>query len=224
MQRTLLSAIAGLVLAAHGAAFADPSVNVPLTDGDFSSPITAGQTGYTIAPCTYGVAEQTCQYAENTVFVNTNPNLDHNLWASFGTGTANPNMLIVNGGADPSLPVWQDNGIAIAADHLYQFTGYAASNYPSNPALLEIAFNGVTTGVPFTVTQVGTFEQFTFDWFSGSATSLNLQLLDVNTVASGNDFSVDDFTLTEVPEPASAAALIVGLTVITVIRLRRRRR
>jgi hypothetical protein len=43
-------------------------------------------------------------------------------------------------------------------------------------------------------------------------------------VASGNDFSVDDFTLTEVPEPASAAALIVGLTVITVIRLRRRRR
>jgi hypothetical protein len=222
MRIATLQIAAAVLLAAAPLAHAGTPVNIPLANGDFSSPITAAETGYTIAPCTYGADAQSCQYATDTVFVNTNPNLDHNLWASF-TGAPDANMLIVNAATSANVAVYQDLGIAVAANHAYQFAGYAASNYFQSPAVLETDFNGVNAGTSFTVSKVGAFEKFTFDWFSGSATTLDLALIDANLQASGNDFALDDLTLTEVPEPASAAALIVGLTVITVIRLRRRK-
>jgi hypothetical protein len=155
--------------------------------------------------------------------VNTDPHLDHPSWSSFSAYSGS-NMLIVNGGATPSLPVWEEAGISVAADQYYTFTGYVAANYPANPALIGIGFNGATTGSPFTVsTTPGLWEQFSFTWYSGDATSLDVTLLDLNPVADGNDFAVDALSLTQssVPEPASAALLIMGLSVVGVVRRRR---
>jgi hypothetical protein len=225
-QFTTLTAAASLAgILVSGAAQAGPNL---LTNGDFASAITSADTDYTIpADCVYGVATS-CQVPETTAFVNTNPNLDHPSWSSFttaGSGNDNANMLIVNGGGDASQAVWKQS-LGVTAYETYQFTGWAASNYIDNPGVLEALFNGVSAGDAFTVTQVGTWAEFTFDWYSGSATTLNLALLDLETAADGNDFSLTNFSLeqTSVPEPASAAALIVGLSVVTVIRLRRRRR
>ena len=203
-----------------------------LPNGDFAtSSLTTTNTDYIIPACTYGVASS-CQVEETTAFVNTNPNLDHPSWASFttaGSGNDSPNMLIVNGGnvsPDASLPFWKQSSIGVTAEETYQFTGWAASNYALNAAVIEGLFNGVSAGNAFAVTEVGGWTEFTFDWFSGTATSLDLALLDLNTAPDGNDFSVTNLSLiqTSVPEPASAAALIAGLSAITIIRLRRRRR
>ena len=225
MYRPLLTAgTAAIALVAGSAAYAGPNL---LTNGDFANPVTASDTDYAIpTDCVYGGATS-CQVPETTVFVNINPNLDHPSWASFtnaGSGNDNANMLIVNGGGDASLAVWKQT-LSVTKYETYQFTGYAASNYSQNPGILDGVFNGKLAGNPFTVSQVGTFAEFTFDWYSGSATSLNLALADLETDASGNDFSITNLSLVEtsVPEPASAAALVIGLTAVTVIRFRRRR-
>ena len=215
---------AGLLLAA-GAAKAGPNL---ITNGNFAAGVADFTSDYTVPnDCVYGQATS-CQVPETTIFVNTDPNLDHPSWASFGSspGNGSPNMLIVNGGEDASQAVWRQGGIAVAQNEIYQFTGFAASSYGTNPGILQLTFNGATTGLPYTLsTMTGVWGEFTFDWYSGSATSLDLALFDLDTEANGNDFALDNFSLTQltVPEPASAAALIVGMTVVMVIRQRRRR-
>ena len=219
--------VASVMLAAAGSAKAGPNL---IANGNFAAGLTGFSSDYTVPTnpaCIYNQAVF-CQGAETTIFVNTDPNLDHPAWASFGSspGNGSPNMLIVNGGEDATLAVWRQGGIAVAQDEIYQFTGFAASSYSANPAILQLTFNGATVGGAYTLSATpGAWGEFTFDWYSGSATSLDLALFDLETDANGNDFALDNFALVAltVPEPASAAALVVGLAVIMVIRSRRRR-
>jgi hypothetical protein len=218
-------AAAALLLIGAGAARAGTNL---LTNGDFEQLGTDGstpsgfETDYTWADCTYGVATS-CQMPEASIYVNTDPNLDHPAWSSFGAENGS-NMLIVNGGGDPTQAVWRETGITVTPNETYQFTGWAAANYSTNPGILALTFNGASVGTPFTVsTTPGLWQEFTVDWYSGASTSLALSLFDLATEPSGNDFSLDNFSLlqTSVPEPASAAALIAGLAALGMTRRRR---
>ena len=216
------------LLAVAGAAKADPNL---IVNGNFDAGLTGFTSDYAVPTnpaCIYNQAVY-CQGPESTIFVNTDPNLDHPSWASFGSspGNGSPNILIVNGGENSTQAVWRQGGIAVAQNEIYQFTGFAASNYSANPSVLQLTFNGATVGAAYAVNATpGAWGEFTYDWYSGAATSLDLALFDLETDASGNDFSLDNFSLVAltVPEPASAAALIVGMTVVMVVRQRRRRR
>jgi hypothetical protein len=220
------SLAAAAILAAAGTAQAGPNL---ITNGNFSAGLTGFTSDYTVPTdpaCIYGQAVD-CQGAESTIFVNTDPSLDHTSWSSFGSspGNGSPNMLLVNGGSDPTQVIWGQGGIAVAQNEVYEFSGAAASSFLGNPGILQLTFNGATVGSAYTINLTpGVWGNFTFDWYSGSATSLDLALFDLETAADGNDFALDDFSLVQVsvPEPASAAALIVGLTIVMVIRRRRR--
>lgn len=219
--------VATVLLAAANSAKAGPNL---IVNGNFAAGVTGFSSDYAVPTnpaCIYNQAVF-CQGPETTIFVNTDPNLDHPSWASFGSsaGNGSPNMLIVNGGSDATQAVWRQGGIAVAQDEIYQFTGFAASSYSANPGILQLTFNGAKVGGAYALSATpGAWSEFTFDWYSGGASSLNLALFDLETDASGNDFALDDFELVAltVPEPASAAALIVGMAVIMVIRNRRRR-
>jgi len=223
---TVLGLATALTMSATAGALAGPNL---IVNGDFSAGLSDFTSGYTVPTnpaCQYGVAVY-CQGPESTIFVNTDPNLDHPSWTSFGTtgsGNDSPNMLIVNGGSNPLLPVWEQSSIAVMAYETYQFTGWVAANYASNPALISIGFNGVTVSPPFTVsTTPGLWQEITIDWYSGSNATLDLALFDLNPVADGNDFSVTNLSLlqTSVPEPASAAAFMAGLAGLLIARRRR---
>jgi hypothetical protein len=130
------------------------------------------------------------------------------------------NYLIVNGnsldgspaviGALP-LTVWEQT-ITVTPDTLCRFSAQAANIYGDNPATLEFYANSSLLGPAFTVGAAGTtgiWNTFGASWYSGWNTSLVLRIVDTNTIASGNDFGVDNIALTA-PEPSTWAMMAIG--------------
>jgi hypothetical protein len=81
-------------------------------------------------------------------------------------------------------------------------------------------FNGAGDNCPF---QDG-WQTFSFTWNSGANTTAQIVLNDLTHSSGGNDFGVDDITLSgppPVPEPGSAVLLTAGLAGLAASRRRR---
>jgi hypothetical protein len=65
---------------------------------------------------------------------------------------------------------------------------------PVGPSVLSFYANGQLLGTR-TSMKLGKWEGLTTVWSSGSATSVDLKLVNANTEALGNDFAVDDIYL-----------------------------
>ena len=205
-----------------------------IPNGDFESGNTGFTTGYTYSPGDL--------WSEGTYDIASNPANDHPLWASFGphTGTA---MMLVNGAQVAGVNVWGVGAIAVSAKTSYIFSTWIASNYATSPAILDFSANGQQLGSAFTAsTTTGLFQQFYATWYSGSATSVTLSIVNQNTAFSGNDFALDDISLdtsvpttgtsvggisdpsaVAVPEPTSLAMLGIGMLGVFGARRRDRR-
>ena len=207
-----------------GLAASQASANL-IFNGDFS----AGNTGFTsdytyIAPGTVnppgapdqGQSDYTL-WDEGTYSVGTDPNSLHASWASFGdhtTGTGN--MMIVNGAASP-VSVWQGTlTSALVVGQTYEFSAWVANLYPppvgvgttpTAPAQLQFSIGGNQVGASFTAPGVGVWSEFTATFVAGSEP---IAVLDLNTLPNGNDFALDDISLTVVPEPTTMTIVIAG--------------
>jgi len=118
-----------------------------------------------------------------------------------GTGK----MFIGNGKATPDR-VWFTTTINVQPNTTYYFEAFvmnlcctAASGVgdgvnPVGPSVLSFYANGQLLGTR-TSTKLGVWEGLTTNWDSGSATTVDLKLVNSNTVALGNDFAVDDVYL-----------------------------
>ena len=200
-----------------------------VVNGDFES----GNTGFTsdyIYAGTAGTpspftANANTLWDEGTYSVGTDPNLFHDLWASFGdhtTGTGN--MLLVNGAASP-VNVWTGTlSSPLVVGQTYEFSAWVANLYPppvgigttpTAPAQLQFSVDGNTIGSAYTAPGVGVWSEFTATFVAGSEP---IAVLDLNTVPSGNDFALDDISLIAVPEPASAGLFLAGLGVLVCSR------
>jgi hypothetical protein len=160
---------------------------------------------------------------EGTYSVGTDPFSFHSSWASFGdhtTGTGN--MLIVNGAESP-VTIWQGTlNSALIAGQTYEFSAWVANLYPPNqnpvaPAQLNFSVGGNPIGSSYTAPDVAVWHQFTATFVAGSEP---IAVLDLNTAQNGNDFALDDISLTAVPEPTSLA--LAGLGGLGVLLLRQR--
>jgi len=159
-------------------------------------------------------------YNETTYAVGANSDLYHNLWADVPVPSGSGNYLIVNGNSLDGFPavtgtlpltVWEET-ITVAPDTFYRFSAQAANIYGGNPATLEFYANSSLLGPAFTVGAAGTtgdWNAFDAYWYSGSSTSVALAIVDTNTIASGNDFGVDNIVLAA-PEPSTWAMMIIG--------------
>ena len=199
-----------------------------LVNGDFSAGDAGFVSGYfdvtgtgqAGAPGNGSVSNPYNAWNETTYAVGANSDLYHNLWANVPAPGGAGNYLIVNGnssGGDPavigSLPltVWEET-VTVAPDTLYHFSAQAANIYGDNPATLDFYANSALLGPTFTVGAAGTtgdWNTFSATWYSGSNTSLVLTIVDTNTIASGNDFGLDNIALAA-PEPSTWAMLIMG--------------
>lgn len=170
-----------------------------IVNGDFSQGNTGFVSGYT---------NSTDLGPEGTFTVGTNPANYHAAGvASFGDHTTGTGlMLIANGAVTPNVTVWQET-VSVQPGTSYHFTGWArewggTSTDPS-PAVLHVEINAQAAGadyhVPATVLQ---WSQFSFTWNSGAATTATIRIVDLNTVANGNDFVLDDLSFA----PAAPAA------------------
>jgi hypothetical protein len=122
------------------------------------------------------------------------------------------------------------SSFAVSANTEYQVSFYLTNANTLSVAQIQPDINGTLLGSS-AVSAVGTWnsdgwQQFTFTWNSGSATSATLTLHDLQSSNEGNDFGIANIavqSVQSVPEPSTFGVSILGaLGMIACAPLRRR--
>ncbi|TGE25931.1 T9SS type A sorting domain-containing protein [Hymenobacter aquaticus] len=157
-----------------------------LTNASF----TAGNAGFTSAYGYAGTGSASLR-PEGLYMVGPDAASYHTSFAGHGRTGAGDNFMIVNGSAD--LSVVYSQTVTVQPNRYYTFSAYASSVNTGNPAQLGFVINGKSTSSVTTLTTAANdFVRISDLWFSGSNTSAVIEIRDVNKVASGNDFGLDD--------------------------------
>jgi hypothetical protein len=182
-----------------------------IVNGDFQ----AGNVGFGSDYSYVAPVSNTVLFPEGLYTVANNPNSVHLLYGSFydhTLGTSAGQMMILNGYPAPGKRVWYENGITVTPDTRYDFGAWLASNYPANPARLGLYVNGALVGSGKASSLVGLWTPVSASWSSGSNTTADLSIIDLNASAAGNDFSIDDVSLGPPgPPPPAEINLATGL-------------
>ncbi|MEO8100052.1 MAG: hypothetical protein ABI811_20295 [Acidobacteriota bacterium] len=188
-------------------------------NGDF----TDGNAGFTSGYSFVVNGPSACQ-PQGVYTIGVSPQSCHPAWpVSYGAPPgASLETMIVNGATQSDVIVWSQT-VVVLPNTTYYFSTWVASNY-ANPAILSFSINGNQIGSDFTAsTTLGVWTQFYAPWNSGASTTAVASLLNQNTVASGNDFSLDLFAFdtlepvgatSTVPEPQSSLLLMGGLAAL----------
>jgi hypothetical protein len=197
-------------------------------NGDFEAGNTGFTSGYTYAAPTQSSPishNSNPMWDEGTYTVYNSISAVHSAW-TFGpagdhtSGTGN--MLIVNGDTTANVPVWSGTLSApLTAGTTYEFSAWIASIYNVAPAQLTFSVGGVQIGTTITPASTGVWQQFSATFVATGAPGLGV--INLNTVANGNDFVLDDISMVAVPEPATmiAGALLLlpfGASTLRILR------
>jgi hypothetical protein len=209
-----------LLLAAACVLAARPAGATPLLlNADFS----AGNSGFISS---YLNNDFDC-LPDRQFTVGKDPGACHPLWGHFGDHTTGDGlMLIVNGSGVPGTDLWSET-VDVDQNTLYTLSLWVASSFPLSPAELTWLIDGSPIGAPFTASSTaGLWQRVEQSWQSGSATSVTLSLRDLNTTFFGNDFALDDLSVTAEPQPVPepATLTLLGIGFVTTAMARRRRR
>ena len=111
----------------------------------------------------------------------------------------------------------------------YSFRFFLTNALSFNVPLIQPMINGQSVGSPVSASgffsdgnPADQWQQFSFNWNSGAATTADLSLWNQTGTANGNDFGIDTISLNAVPEPSGIALSALGF--IGLIALARRRR
>lgn len=113
-------------------------------------------------------------------------------------------MLVVNAATVPGVSVWSET-VILSQGTQYNFSLWGVSSYPVSPATLDVQFDGTSlSGTPFNLTSSSAWQQFTSTWSPIATGAVTVTIYDTNLAGSGNDFALDDISLTvATPEPTS---------------------
>jgi gliding motility-associated-like protein len=164
-----------------------------VVNGDFSSGNAGFTTNYTLGTGgSYGLLSSAGTYA-----INTSPSNVHNNFSfcTDHTTTGTGNMMIVNGANTPGVNVWCQT-ISVTPNTNYQFSTWVANVINStNVAQLQFTINGANLGSPFSTASIAcTWNQFFEVWNSGTNTTIDICITNLNSSGGGNDFSLDDIS------------------------------
>ena len=158
-----------------------------IVNGDFSSGNTGFSSSYTYSSPTNTV--------EGQYIVSTNAQSWNGGMAPCGdhtTGTGN--MLIVNGAVTANVSIYCQT-VNVVPNTNYAFSTWLQSVTATNPAQLQFSINGSLIGPVFTAASANcAWQQFYTTWNSGANTSATICIVNQNTIASGNDFAIDDIS------------------------------
>ena len=121
--------------------------------------------------------------------------------------TGDGKFMIINGHPGSGKVIWRQTIENIQPNTNYYFNAWGMNLNPSNPARLQFKVNGVNTGTiadlkdapkPTSDSQVNrdNWVQFYSNpfWNSGNATTAVLEIVNLETIRSGNDFALDDIS------------------------------
>ncbi|MEZ4838885.1 gliding motility-associated C-terminal domain-containing protein [Flavobacterium sp.] len=131
-----------------------------------------------------------------------NPNAWFAAFASCGDHTSGDgNLMVFDGSTDPTgtIRVWcNENVINVEPNTEYTFSYYIASVAPENPAEMQVQINGVTLSETLDAPSVTCqWTLHSFLWNSGSNTTATICIFNLESASNGNDFALDDISLTE---------------------------
>lgn len=163
-------------------------------------------------------------FGNGTYTITTDPSIPYPNAISFHDHTTGSgNMLTADGALTPGLALWASS-VQVVPNAAYMFSGWQASwgndgtGHDRSPANLQLVINGVPVGTSLCPSANGVWIPFTFAWSSGSATTADIQLLNLNTEFSGNDPILDDLSFSAVPEPSTCSCLVAAGLVIAFTR------
>ncbi|MFZ4521892.1 MAG: hypothetical protein ACOYNC_09310, partial [Bacteroidales bacterium] len=190
-----------------------------VTNGDFESGNTGFTSSYTLGPPVYNGL-----YNEGTYDVIADPSSRHTNFIACVDHTSGSGLqMVINGTINPNVPVWEQT-VNVVPGMDYQYTYWVQSVVASNPSQLQLYINGLPAGPVYTaLTPTCQWIQFIYNWNSGTTTTAVLSLENQNTIASGNDFALDDIVFQQVCPavsgdwPLSMSDAPAGLTVNVVV-------
>lgn len=126
------------------------------------------------------------------------------------TPTPGTRQMVINGNTQLGAVVWSQT-VPVIPHAYYEFNYWVQTvvngNDPS-PSRLQLYVNGVSAGPVYTANPTtGVWMQFIYNTNAGENSILNLELINQNTVAGGNDFALDDIVFQQIL-PASATVNI----------------
>ncbi len=231
MNAKTLLASAALAAGLSIAGMASAATNL-IANGDFSAPFdpAVGPSGFT-SSYTYvdPVNNPYGMMPEGTYTVAANPNSVHPYWVSIPDTN---NRLIVNGATSGTPFVWNTNSAAPTTGK-YDFSAQVADiccnasfSGPDNSFALdfEVSVNGgaYQSVASYTSTpagggsypDAGMFTTLNGSFSADAGDTLSVRLYDNNSQASGNDFAVDNISVSAAPEPGVWALMIAGVGMI----------
>jgi hypothetical protein len=124
------------------------------------------------------------------------------------------------------MEVWgTESAITVTPDTNYTFSFYLISANSVSKADIQPLIDGVSLSTGVTTPNAGVWNQYSFTWNSGTNTTANLELTDLNANSAGNDFGIDTIAFTQpapLPELPVGTLLLVGLGAIGLLQLVRR--
>ncbi len=204
-MKLLTSRLAATAITCICAGTASGAVLTSFTDGS----IAPGTSSYFVSPTMFEAGSY------NIVSFDTL----HPSWFDFydhTSGNADGRYMVVNGGAGSGGGMAWSATVSVTAGTDYELGAWFASVYAFATATLKFVVIGDTTlasgnfGAP---DSTGVWEHTTFGFNTGSATAVTIQIWDVSGISDGNDYAIDDITLSVVPAPAGALIFAMGAMV-----------
>jgi hypothetical protein len=191
-----------------------------VTNGSFNAGNTGFTTAYNYVTDISGFTVQNEMYPEGTYAVVSNANLVHDAFNGQDRNGGSGNILVING-SPTLLSVWNQNNIPVVPNTTYYFSAWGMSVVNGDNAILQFSINGSQVGtiayLPNGYSNPAgpyTWVRFYGQWESGPLTTANLSIVNLNTIAGGNDFALDDISFgTMSPIALSANPILNGSSV-----------
>ena len=181
-------------------------------NGNFESGNTGVGSSYTyVTPGTSPQYPNGNLWPEATYTVHTNPNYSHANFPSCAPGPGDPtgNRMIINGAPQAGVVIWSQS-VSVLQNADYEFSYFLQSVRPEAPSQLQLYINGVMAGpIYYASSTTCIWKKYIYNTNSGSNNILNLELINMNTIANGNDFCLDDIAFRQVLSATSSEVVNV---------------
>ena len=188
-------------ITAYALSFTIANANI-ITNGDFESGDQDFLTDYTLG---IGVTAQRYN-------VTTDPSLHHGGATSYGDHTSGSgNMMAVNAATAADQLVWGQE-VSLTENTDYEFSIWVSSWISGAPANLVFDIGGISLGSFVAPLATAIWDQYSFSFNSGTTSGqVPLSIIDTTRAFGGDDFALDDISLTAVPVPPAVWLFGSGL-------------